>query len=79
MDALLSQFLSEMVTDSKEEGLAVPFAAVEVGLAGGVDGPQILPVALGTIGASPAQIVDGVSDVLTGGNVVFHGFLSFFP
>lgn len=74
----LSQFFSEVVADREEEGFGVPFRFVEVGLAGGVDGPQILPVALGTVGASPAEIVDGVSDVLTGGNV-FHGILSFFP
>ena len=68
-----------MVTDSKEEGLAVPFAAVEVGLACGVDGLQVLPVALRGIWATSPQIGHSVENVLTGGNVVFHGFLSFFP
>lgn len=77
---LLTYFPFQIVADREKEALALSFAAVEVPFAGLVDLPQVGLVPLGGKGLPPAQVGQGVTDVLTGGNIiVVHGILSFYP
>lgn len=70
----------QIVADREEEALSLPFRFVEVPFAGLVDLPQVGLVPLGGKGLPPAQVGQGVTDVLTGGNIiVVHGILSFYP